>query len=270
MQLTLDKFKNTVLFTLMLLVFVVAPALAESLEDRLPAKPVKLVTNLSLAQPDLLAPSEAEALETKLAKFAEETKVQIAILITDDLLDLDPNDYSTRVFNKWGIGTKDTNQGVLILIKPTVENGGRVIYISTGYGSEAIIPDASAKQIIEKIIKPNFKEGFYYQGLDWATDLMIEAFKSGNTAVVSSPKNATDPKWVMLFILLSMFFWIFMAEKIFKNSSTTLGSRRHRRSGDLFLPLFFGGGGRGGGFGGGGFGGFGGGMSGGGGAGGSW
>lgn len=274
MQLILAKVKNYFLFPLMALFLLATPLLAKSLEDKLPAKPVKLVTNLSLSQPDLLKPNEEQTLEYKLTKFSEETKVQIAILITDDLLDLDPNDYSTRIFNKWGIGTKDTNQGVLILIKPTEENGGRVIYISTGYGSEAIIPDASAKQIIEKIIKPNFQEGFYYQGLDKATDLMIEAFKSGNTAVLSSAKEDVNPRGVLIFILLSIVFWIFMAEKVLKNNrSLTLESRHHGtrgRSGDFIPPIFFGGGGGGFGSGGGGFGGFGGGMSGGGGAGGDW
>lgn len=280
MILVLAKIKNPIgkLIILALLTWVLLAigADAKSIEESLPAKAKTLVNNLSLSYPQFLNNQETLSLEHKLAGFAKDTSTQISILIIDDLLNLDPNDYATRLFNKWGIGTKETNQGVLILIKPTSDNGGRVIYISTGYGSEAVLPDASAKSIIEKIIKPNFKTKNYYQGLDQATSAIIEAFKTGGSKEIKAEEKV-NPKAGLIFIFLSIAFWILLAEKFFKRlDSRTLGSKHHRRhSNDFDPPIFLGlggggfSGGSGGGFGGG-FGGFGGGMSGGGGAGGDW
>ncbi len=92
-------------------------AAIKPITDRLPAKPTKLVNNLSISQPNFLGQDETLALETKLASFANAHGVQVTILITDDLLDLDANEYVIRVFNKWGIGEKKTNMGVLISVK---------------------------------------------------------------------------------------------------------------------------------------------------------
>jgi len=260
-------------FFALILLLIYLPVAAKSIEERLPAKPSKLVTNLSQTEPDFLKPEENIALENKLVNFANTMGVQIAILITDDLFDLDPNDYSTRLFNKWGIGDK-ANHGVLILVKPT---NPRAIYINTGYGSEAYLPDASAKQIIEKSIKPNFKQGLYYQGLDQASDLIISAF-GDDIKKAPVEKDLTLP---LIFLVVTIFLFV-TANEIFgrKRSSLTLGSRRQKHVDNSFLPFLLGYGlgnlGRhsdnhfGGFGGGGGFGGFGGGMSGGGGAGGDW
>jgi uncharacterized protein len=258
---------------LLLLIFCTPINAAKSIEDKLPNKPNELITNLSVSLPRFLSQEEKLSLENKLVEFANQTGVQIAILITDDLLELDPNDYSTRVFNKWGIGDK-TNRGILILIKPT---SPRVIYINTGYASEGYLPDASAKLIIERVLKPNFKQGLYYQGLDQATNVIIESFGT-DVKKTTVPK---DSKLLMILLPLFIFFFVVLNEKFgSKRSSMTLGSRSKHGSDDSIVPFLLGYGAgsifghRGGGDdhwgGGGGFGGFGGGMSGGGGAGGDW
>lgn len=278
MILVLDKIKNSLgrlaIFAAITVIYFSLGVQSKPIEESLPAKPATLVNNISQTYPNFINREETLLLENKLASFAKDTSTQIAILITDDLLDLDPNDYATRLFNKWGIGTKSTNQGVLILIKPTSDNGGRVIYISTGYGSEAVLPDASAKLIIERIIKPNFKAGNYYQGLDQATTAIIEAFKTGGAKEIKSPSPTKQAG--IVFLLLSIVFWIAFAEMFMNRRNLTYSSRGvSRRRNDFDPPIFFGfggggfSGGSGGGFGGG-FGGFGGGMSGGGGAGGNW
>ena len=281
MKLVLNKhyqFKITLLILSWAILFWtnIIPVHAKSIEEQLPAKPSSLVNNLSASK--LLSNEEIQLLENKLADFANAKGIQISILIIDDLLDLDANEYTTRIFNKWGIGEKKTNLGVLILVKPV---SPRVIYIGTGYGSEAYLPDALCKQIIETIIKPSFKAGSYYQGLNQATDTIMNAFDP------SIKKAQQDSSPILPLILLVFFVMLFITinELFGRNSSSlTLGPARSRRyshgldASDLALPLILGSSfrnhdsssGFGGGFGGGGFGGFGGGMGGGGGAGGSW
>lgn len=244
---------------------------AKSITERLPAKPNHLVNNLSASSPQFLTAQETMALENKLTGFANEKNVQVTILITDDLLDLDPNDYVTRVFNKWGVGDQKTNQGVLVLVKPTQP---RQIYIGTGYGSEEFLPDITCKQIIEKIIKPQFQAGHYYQGLDQASDAIISVFSGNN----SKPAQDQVSPFGLILLIVFMLMAMFLIERFGRNSSSvTLGPRHRHRYIDTspsIIPLiglgsFRGGSDFGGGFGGG-FGGFGGGHGGGGGAGGSW
>ncbi len=268
----MNKYLTTILLGL-LFFSNITYAITKPITERLPAKPSKLVNNLSTSFPNFLRPDETLALENKLASFANTKGIQISVLIVDDLLDLDPNEYVTRVFNKWGIGEKKSDMGVLLLIKPV---SPRVIYIGTGYGSEAYLPDASCKQIIENIIKPNFKAGSYYQGLDQATSVMISAFDPN----IKKAREDSSPILPLILILFFIVVFISGTELLGRNSSSlTLGPSRSRRynrgldASDIALPLIlgssFGGHHRSGGFGGG-FGGFGGGMSGGGGAGGSW
>jgi uncharacterized protein len=272
MKLVLNKY----LLSLIILFSInIIPVTSKSIEERLPAKPSRLVNNLSSSYPRFLSNGESQLLESKLASFANAKGIQISVLIIDDLLDLEANEYTTRIFNKWGIGEKKTNLGVLILIKPV---SPRVIYIGTGYGSEAYLPDASCKRIIETIIKPSFKADSYYQGLNLATDTIMNAFDPS----IKKVQEESSP--ILPLILLVFFVLLFIiTNELFgrNNSSLTLGpSRRYRRgldASDIALPLILGSSFRShdsstgfGGFGGGGFGGFGGGMGGGGGAGGSW
>ena len=74
----------------------------------------------------------------------------------NDLKGYDIVDYSQRLGQKWGVGEKKYNNGVIIVLKPkTAEDKGEV-NIDVGYGMEPIIPDITAKQIIENEMIPQF------------------------------------------------------------------------------------------------------------------
>ena len=239
----------------------------------------KLVFNLSQQFPNFLSVEETNALNTKLGVFAKESSNQIVVLITDTIANMEVNDFATQTFNKWGIGQSDKNNGVLILIKPTVEEGGRKIYISTGYGLEAVIPDLMAKRVIDEVISPSFKAAQFYAGLDKATDILMQlAVGEFDEEVFTAKSKSASILWLLLLPFLFMFF----SEMLLSRTGETVDiSRRgmRRRHGAYYLPFFMGSpysyhrhsssgfGSSGSGFGG--FGGFGGGMSGGGGAGGS-
>jgi uncharacterized protein len=258
-----------VLFSL-LVFFASQKALAA--EDSLPPRPVpsRLVNNLSKNLPNFLSKEEEAALEAKLVAENLKSSNQIAIVVLDSLNGREINEFSTSLFNKWQIGQKDKNNGVLILIKPTLEEGGRKIYISTGYGLEAVLPDITCKEIIDKTISPNFKVGDFYKGLDEATTQIIGL---SNGEFTADELSRTDKPLLSLFLIIILFgFFLFLNRQARKEDLA-----RQAAYGFYGAGLGYGigsglrGGGFGGGsFGGGGFGGFGGGFSGGGGAGGSW
>ena len=225
-----------------------------------PAKPnpPRLVNDFA----QLISASENQALEDKLVTYNDSTSTQISVVIIASLEGMEKAQYATELAQKWGIGRDKKDNGVLIL----VSKGDRQIFIATGRGVEEYLPDAICKRIVEQTIKPNFKSGNYYDGLNTGTDEMIARLSGtfvnddkgdGNTAPI--------PGWVIILIIFIVFF---ILPLIFRNRG---GGTSYSRGGFGGGPFWGGGGfGGGGGSSGGGFGGFGGGSFGGGGAGGSW
>lgn len=213
-------------------------------------------------------------MEDKLVAFNDSTSSQVAIVILSSVGNYDIADYSVQLYNRWGIGQKEKNNGVLIL----VAKDDRKVWITTGYGMEGVLPDALAKRIVNNDILPNFKEGNYYEGLDEAVNSIISIVKGEYTADKSNHKKEKVP-WFGILLALFVFFIVVIS----KIGSTRNYARRNNLGFWAAWALMnaamnrnrsrgswggFSGGS--GGFGGGGFGGFGGGMSGGGGAGGNW
>jgi len=231
--------------------------------------PQKLVNNLSTEYPDLLSAQETQLLENKLENFSNETSNQICVVIIDSLWGFSAADFSERIITTWGVGKKDKNNGIVILIKPTGGSGGRDAFIATGYGLEGAIPDLTCKKIVNHELIPNLKNGEPYKALDEATTVLMALAKGEYNSKdyskkVSSGKGIFSWKTIIIIIVL-----ILVLSRLFRGGGFTsyTGSGRHMGG--------FGGGWRGGSWGGGssgggGWGGFGGGMGGGGGAGGKW
>jgi len=228
--------------------------------QEIPAKPNGYV----LDQAGLLQANEAQQLEQKLRGYADSTSTQFAIVLVPTTGNSDPYDYAMAIGKTWGVGQKGKNNGVVILV--SMDN--RKIRIVTGRGIEDVLPDATCKRIINRIIKPYFKRGDYFGGLDVATTEMMQR-ASGQFQSEASD----DSEGMPVFVIVVLIFVIITLIRAFINRGG--GSNPGSRGGGMFFPpIFLGGGGydRGGSSGGGGFdfGGFGGGDFGGGGAGGDF
>ena len=71
----------------------------------------------------------------------------------------DINDYAARLGEKWGIGQKGKDNGIVILIKPKSGREKGEVAISVGYGLEGVVPDVTASRIIRNEIRfPLFKQ----------------------------------------------------------------------------------------------------------------
>lgn len=226
----------------------------------IPSKPNGYV----LDQAGLLQANEIQQLEQKMRGYADSTSTQFAIVLVPTTGDSDPYDYAMAIGKTWGVGQKGKNNGVVILV--SMDN--RKIRIVTGRGIEDVLPDATCKRIINRILKPNFKRRAYFAGLDDATtEMMMRA--SGQFA----SDGSDDPQGIPVGVIIVLVFVVISLINAYRNRNG--GSGPGSRGGGMFFPpVFFGGGGfdRGGSSGGGGFdfGGFGGGDFGGGGAGGDF
>ncbi len=239
-----------------------------------PEKPVppRLVNDFT----NTLSPQELSTLENKLVAYNDSTSTQIAIVMITSLGGFAVEDYSFELAERWGIGQKGKNNGVLVF----VAKEDRKIFIATGYGMEGVMPDGLVKRIIESDIKPLFKQGDYYGGLDKGTDSM---FRLAAGEYQAEPRGMVEDSSPIVFIVIFLFVVVLvMALKArsvqkyaivnnltFLEAWLLLNQARNVHKGSWGGFTGDGGGSWGGG-GGGGFGGFGGGSFGGGGAGGSW
>jgi uncharacterized protein len=246
---------------LIVLIFVFVSALSFSQVPERPS-PQKLYNNLSKEFPEFLSQSEANTIETELETFSNETSNQICVVVVDDFGGTDASDFATKIGNEWGVGTKDKNNGIVILIKPTTSDGGHQLFIAVGYGLEGAIPDLATKRIREEQMNPYLKSGENYQAISNAVQVLSQLAK-GEIDVKNYAKENDSNDWSKVIIIVIVV--LFMLLRIFRG-----GGGRRTFSGGGFIGGFGGGGFGGGSSGGGGFGGFGGGSFGGGGSGGSW
>ncbi len=236
--------------------------------------PPKLYNDLSATY--FLTSSEAQQVEQRLENFYHQTSNQICIVIIDDLNGMDASSFAFKIGNSWGVGSKEFNNGIVILIKPTGGEGQRDLFIATGYGLEGAIPDLTTKAIRENEMMPRLKSGDHYGAIVAAIDALEKAAKGEYNVEVSRPAGRDGTELFLKKHPLITFIIILVIIILFFRGGKGGGnySGRGFRGGTFFGGGFggggFGGGGFGGGSSGGGFGGFGGGSFGGGGSGGKW
>lgn len=216
-----------------------------------------------------LTPSEIQLLESKLIAYSKETSSQIAVVLIPSTGNYDIAQYSFELGDKWGIGRKQLNNGVLMLIAIN----DRKIFIATGQGLEGALPDAFLSGIIRNVITPAFKQGHYMLGIDRGLDYIISASK-GEYDAAQEEQDWTE--YIPILIISIFLIMVLFGEISWHRAPYITPTNNHngtfqrtqiprrRNGGDLGNSGF------GGGFGGGSSGGFGGGGFGGGGAGGSW
>ena len=228
----------------------------------IPAKPEARVNDYA----QVLDEASKAAIEGKLAAFERESSNQVVVVLVPSLDGQAIEDLAVRVIETWGLGQKEKNNGVLLL----VSMADRRARIEVGYGLEDRLTDALSRRILEDQLFPAFRKGEQAAGILATCDGIIAATRG---AYVSPPRRRKVAPLISVLLPLAILLIFILIGAQRGSGMTGSGRRRTYRSG----PVFWGGGGGfgGGGFGGGGFGGGGGfsgggGMSGGGGASGSW
>jgi uncharacterized protein len=247
-------------------------ALAQrSIEEQLPPKPDRYVTDRA----GILPADRAEALNGKLEQFERDTSNQILVWVDRSVPEnFVLEDFTVRAFQKWKVGQADKDNGAVLF----VYTDDRKLRIEVGYGLEGVLPDITAKRIIEDEIVPRFRANDYPGGIEAGVDAMIAATKgeykgTGTTVDEKSRRRTGLPLQgcaVPLFILFIFVILPMLARRNRRRWRTFGGSGWWTGGGGFGGGGWSGGGG--GGWSGGGGGGFsgGGGSSGGGGASGSW
>jgi len=221
----------------------------------------------------VLNAATVEKLNRLSTEIEQKAKAQVAVVTVKTLDGVPVEDFANRLFQKWGVGYKGTDRGVMLV----VATEDHKYWTEVGYGLEPILPDGKVGTFGRSMV-PLLRRGDYNDAVLQmvgqiagviAQDSRVSLDSLGATRGGAPSDENNDGQELHLTageILILIIVFIVVAPFLF------------RFLGPLFwLSLLSGGGGRrgdgwgGGGFGsGGGFGGFGGGSSGGGGAGGSW
>lgn len=219
---------------------------------------------------DLLDQGQETALRDKLIRYSDSTSTQIVVVIISSTEGENINYLGAQWGEKWGIGQRDTDNGILIILA----RDDRKIAINTGYGIEEYVTDARARRIIDQVIIPEFRAGDYYRGLDKGADALFASLTGAFTEDRTFNESSDFPLGSILPVIIFFVILIILISRsnrrgggkggnksgldlwdIIILSNMGRGGYRGGSSGGGFGGGGFGGGGFGGGFGGGGFGG---------------
>ncbi|PJZ85476.1 TPM domain-containing protein [Leptospira harrisiae] len=119
-----------------------------------------------------------QQLERQLLDEEKETTNQVVVYIADSLNKNTIEEETIAIFEKWKLGTKTKDNGVLFLLAPN----DKKVRIEVGYGLEGTLTDVTAKRIIDEIIIPNMKSGNSTGAVVQGTNAILDQIRSDSPA----------------------------------------------------------------------------------------
>jgi len=157
-------------------------------------------------------PPDIEArLDQKLAGLETQSRRQLVVVTLPDLQGYEISDFGYQLGRAWGIGSKEKNDGALLIIAPKE----RKLRIEVGYGLEGVLTDGLSSLIINQQIVPKFKAGDLPGGIEAGTDAIIQqlTLPAEQAAQIAQQANAQpevsdfDPTF-LFFAFIFLFFFI--------------------------------------------------------------
>lgn len=149
----------------------------------------------------ILTQPTVDKIENQLIAYEDSTSNQIAILTISSLDGESLEDYSMQVVEKWKLGDKAKDNGVLLLI--VVDD--HKMRIETGYGLEGVLTDAICSRIIRNEIAPNFRQNDFDGGVTEGINAIISAI-GGEYSAEEESIGMIDLGWKER-ILIGMFIF---------------------------------------------------------------
>lgn len=196
----------------------------------IPERPQRFTPVSDLA--GVLTSQEELVLSEKIKRFEDSTSAQLAIVIIPSLEGDEISDLSQRWAQKWELGQKGKDNGILILV--AIQD--RKMRIEVGYGFESRITDLESKDIINEILKPNFKQNYFYNGFDQALNELFEQILSEKDGISAKAKSSKNDGFSTLIIIAII---IFVVITFLRNRKNTYHGGTYS-SGSTYYPGSFG------------------------------
>ena len=194
-----------------------------------------------VANPDgIISEETVYQLNTMLQNLEAKNKAEIAVVVLNSIGDNDIFDFGVELFERWGIGKKGSDNGLLILF--VLDQ--RKIRFETGYGLEGILPDAICKRIQMNEMVPYFKEGNYDEGMLRGVKKTVETveneefFEDDSESEVSSFAYVV-PIAVLLIVIIAL---LLKSNTIAKSKKFKYNAERYnamKAYGSLIIGMIF-------------------------------
>lgn len=156
--------------TLPLVAALLLPAVATAQIPDPPAVPT-LVNDFA----QLLSSTQKADLEHRLVAYDDSTSTQITVITVNDLEGLPIAEYAQELGEKWGVGAKGKDNGVVLIVKPKTSDSSGEAFIAPGYGLEGALPDITCRHIVTDRMIPLFKENDYAGGISAGVEAIAQA-----------------------------------------------------------------------------------------------
>ncbi len=155
-------------------------------------------------------PASREALERYAKQLEASTGVQLALVTLRSLEGEPIEDVANELFRRWGVGRKETNEGVLLLL--AIED--RKSRLEVGYGLEPYLPDGFAGSLLRQM-RPALRAGDYGAAMLEAAEAIgarVAAAKGVSIEpAAGAPRRAPPeeaPPWATLIGLAVLVLWL--------------------------------------------------------------
>lgn len=170
-----------------------------------------ILNNPVVDQANILNPQEKQRLEAQLRGIYQQGLAQAAVVIVPTTNGMPIFDYALQVAEKWQLGNKDIDDGLLIVVAVN----DRDMYILTGYGLEGVLPDSAVNRIIREDITPLFKQNNYGAGILAGVDALKTRLTADPEVLARADAQAAErsaqqgsdetPSPIFLFIMAMVF-----------------------------------------------------------------
>jgi uncharacterized protein len=154
-------------------------------------------------QANIVSPSDRAYLEGLIRRIYDSSQVQLQVLTVKSLGDEAIEQASIAVTDKWKLGKKGDDKGVLLMVAA----GDHKVRIEVGQGLEGDLPDILASRIIREQVIPAFRRGEMSSGI--VAGVQEIAAKVAPDLGVKTPKKKHDLNGDAVVVILYIFFILF-------------------------------------------------------------
>lgn len=192
---------------------------------------------------DVLSASAVGTLNVLSRDLEETSTAQVAIVILNSIGEENPKEFATRLFQYWGIGQRDVDNGLLIF---TVLDQRRTEF-ETGDGLEGVLPDIICYRIGMQELVPYFKQDEYGKGLIAATRRFKEVLENPDSLEEIRSSRSNEPYspvpglpfFVGWYVVLAVLFILFLSVwLIYTNYSKQELYDRYRMTRKVYTWVF--------------------------------
>lgn len=177
---------------------------------------IETVPNVRLADrtnhvsnPDgIISAQDIAEINRLLNGLEDSLSIEVAVVALNSTGEEDARTFATELFNRWGLGKKGKDNGLLILLV----TDQRSVVFETGYGLEGVLPDAISHRIQQQYMISDLKAGRYSTGMlagvEGVTDYLLNSDYGGESAGGAVPHTRTNDLRGLLKVYLALTFLV--------------------------------------------------------------